>query len=62
MTLSTQPADTDLLVPLPGPDEPVHPYTVHTHYFGFTIPEAGIGHNSLSSLEMLLRTQLIPEV
>ena len=43
MTLSTQPADTDLLVPLPGPDEPVHPYTVHTHYFGFTIPEAGIG-------------------
>jgi hypothetical protein len=43
MTLSIQPGDTDLLVPLPEPGEVAHPYTVHTHYFGFTIPEAGIG-------------------
>jgi hypothetical protein len=38
-----EPGETDLIIPLPEPGEEVHPYTVHTHYFGFTIPEAGIG-------------------
>jgi hypothetical protein len=35
--------ETDLILPRPGPGEQMHPYTVHTHYFGFTVPEAGIG-------------------
>ncbi|HMC04664.1 MAG TPA: tyrosine protein kinase, partial [Actinomycetota bacterium] len=43
MTLSIQPGSTDLLVPQPGPGRSVHPYTVHTHYFGFSVPDAGIG-------------------
>jgi len=45
VTLSIQPGPTDLLLPrpAPGPGESVHPYTVHTHYFGFSIPEAAIG-------------------
>lgn len=43
MSLAIALCETDLILPLPEPGEQVHPYTVHTHYFGFTIPEAGIG-------------------
>ncbi|HYF24341.1 MAG TPA: tyrosine protein kinase [Baekduia sp.] len=42
MPVATQPGETDLLIPLPGAEQ-VDPYTVHTHYFGFTVPEARIG-------------------
>jgi hypothetical protein len=35
--------DTDLIIPLPGPGETWDAHTVHTHYFGFCVPEAGIG-------------------
>lgn len=40
MPVPTQPGDTDLLLPRPSGADP---YTVHTHYFGFSIPEARIG-------------------
>jgi hypothetical protein len=43
VTPAIQPGETDLLLPLPEPGDDTHPYTVHTHYFGFTIPEAGVG-------------------
>jgi hypothetical protein len=43
MTLPTQPPETDLILPLPGAGERWDPWTVHTHYFGFTVPEAEIG-------------------
>lgn len=43
MTLATQPAETDLLIPRPEPGDDLHPCTVHTHYFGFSVPEAAIG-------------------
>ena len=39
MTLSTQPADTDLLVPLPGPDEPI--YRNLWAHIGKTMPKKG---------------------
>jgi hypothetical protein len=41
--LAVEQSSSDLVLPLPEPGRDVHPYTVHTHYFGFTIPEAGIG-------------------
>lgn len=43
MSLVTEAAETDLILPRPAAGESIHPYTVHTHYFGFTVPEAGIG-------------------
>lgn len=43
MPLNTQPPDSDLILPLPGEGEKWDPFVVHTHYFGFTIPEHGIG-------------------
>lgn len=44
MALQIHPPESDLFLPrLPAGSENVHPYTVHTHYFGFTVPEAGIG-------------------
>jgi len=42
MALPTHPADTDLIGVEPGAG-PWEPSTVHTHYFGFQIPEAAIG-------------------
>src|SRR4051812_44388329 len=42
MAFATHPPETDLIVPLPG-DAGWDPYTIHTHYFGFSIPEAEIG-------------------
>lgn len=42
MPLAVQPGTTDLVMPagIPGVTDP---YTVHTHYFGFTVPEAELG-------------------
>lgn len=41
--LSVHPGETDLMVPLPADGETWDPHLVHTHYFGFSIPEAAIG-------------------
>jgi hypothetical protein len=43
MTLATHPPETDLIVPLPAAGESWDPWTIHTHYFGFSVPEAEIG-------------------
>ena len=43
MPFATQPPETDLIVPLPRDGESWDPWTIHTHYFGFTVPEAEIG-------------------
>ena len=37
------PGETDLLVPLPGAGELWDPHLIHTHYFGFSVPEAALG-------------------
>lgn len=31
------------MLPLPGAGDAWDPHTVHTHYFGFSVPEAAIG-------------------
>lgn len=43
MTIATQPGSTDLHVPLAETADDLDPYLLHTHYFGFSIPEARIG-------------------
>ncbi|MGE4425418.1 MAG: tyrosine protein kinase [Solirubrobacteraceae bacterium] len=43
MPFELQPGSSDLLLPTLEDGAPDHPYTVHTYYFGFSIPEAGIG-------------------
>jgi hypothetical protein len=43
MALATHPAETDLIVPLPADGEQWDPHTIHTHYFGFSVPEAQLG-------------------
>jgi hypothetical protein len=43
MALAIHPAETDLIVPLPAEGEQWDPHTIHTHYFGFSVPEAQIG-------------------
>ena len=43
MPIATHPPETDLVVPLPGPGEEWDPHTIHTHYFGFCVPEAELG-------------------
>ncbi len=43
MTVHTHPGATDLLLPLPQAGESWDPHTIHTHYFGFSVPEAAIG-------------------
>jgi len=43
VTSAVQPPETDLIVPLPADGEQWDPWTIHTHYFGFTVPEAEIG-------------------
>jgi hypothetical protein len=43
MSIAIQPGSTDLHLPLPAAGEQVDPYTVHTHYFGLSIPEAELG-------------------
>ena len=42
MPIATQPPETDLIVPLPD-GQSWDPWTIHTHYFGFSIPEAELG-------------------
>jgi hypothetical protein len=41
--LHVHPGETDLLMPLPGPEDVWDPHLIHTHYFGFSVPEAAIG-------------------
>jgi hypothetical protein len=41
--IATHTPDTDLLLPLPRADEQWDPCTIHTHYFGLTVPEAQLG-------------------
>lgn len=43
MSHATHPPESDLVLPLPGPGENWDPHTIHTHYFGFSVPEAAIG-------------------
>ncbi len=43
MAFGTHPGSTDLLMPLPGPEETWDPHLIHTHYFGFSVPDAQIG-------------------
>ncbi|MCV7356531.1 hypothetical protein FHU31_006103 [Mycolicibacterium fluoranthenivorans] len=43
MELHVHPGETDLLIPLPGLQDLWDPHLIHTHYFGFSIPEAAIG-------------------
>ena len=43
MPIATQPPETDLIIPLPPDGASWDPLTIHTHYFGCSIPEAQIG-------------------
>src|SRR5258705_8194181 len=43
MAIATQPPETDLILPLPATGESWDPHTIHTHYFGFSVPEAALG-------------------
>jgi hypothetical protein len=43
MPIATHPPETDLVLPLPGKGEVWDPHTIHTHYFGLSVPEARIG-------------------
>lgn len=43
MSSGVHPPETDLMLPLPEPGETWDPHLIHTHYFGFCIPEAAIG-------------------
>ncbi|HWJ82441.1 MAG TPA: hypothetical protein VNS55_09415 [Nocardioides sp.] len=42
MAHAVHPPETDLLLPLPGGEDWDH-HTIHTHYFGFSVPEERIG-------------------
>ncbi|MGU3650731.1 DUF7064 domain-containing protein [Mycolicibacterium sp. A43C] len=41
--LGVHAAETDMLLALPAPNEAWDPHLIHTHYFGFSVPEAAIG-------------------
>lgn len=43
MSQNVHAPETDLIVPLPAEGEQWDPYTIHTHYFGFNVPERGLG-------------------
>nr|WP_271213832.1 tyrosine protein kinase [Rhodococcus wratislaviensis]GLK41100.1 hypothetical protein GCM10017611_79750 [Rhodococcus wratislaviensis] len=43
MVLAEQPGITDLLIPTPDTGEHWDPHRIHTHYFGFSVPDAQIG-------------------
>lgn len=43
MTLEVAPPSTDLHIPLPPAGSQWDPHMIHTHYFGFSIPEESIG-------------------
>ena len=38
MPIAIHPPQADLILPLPAAGEQWDPYTVHTHYFGLTVP------------------------
>jgi hypothetical protein len=41
--LGVQPPETDVYLPLPETGERWNPHTMHSHYFGFAIPEQQVG-------------------
>ena len=43
MALDTRQPESDLWLPLPLEGEQLDPHTIHTHYFGFSVPEAALG-------------------
>lgn len=43
MSFTPIPGSADLMLPRPAAGETWHPHTVHTHYFGFSVPEHRIG-------------------
>ena len=43
MAITKHPPESDLFLPLPPAGETWDPHTIHTHYFGFTVPEAALG-------------------
>ncbi|WP_028933740.1 hypothetical protein [Pseudonocardia spinosispora] len=43
MPIGIHPPESDLILPLPADGEQWDPHLIHTHYFGFSIPEARIG-------------------
>lgn len=43
MALTTHPPESDLWLPLPAAGEEWDPHTIHTWYFGFSVPEAALG-------------------
>lgn len=43
MVLAAQPGSTDLLIPTPEAGQHWDAHRIHTHYFGFSVPEARIG-------------------
>jgi hypothetical protein len=43
MALHEQDPDSDLWLPIPPNPEQIDPHTVHTHYFGFSVPSAQLG-------------------
>ena len=43
MAITKHPPESDLFLPLPPAGEAWDPHTIHTHYFGFTVPEAALG-------------------
>src|ERR1700758_1647995 len=43
MSIQEQAPETDLWLPLPPNGAEIDPHTIHTHYFGFSIPEANLG-------------------
>jgi hypothetical protein len=43
MPFGIQSPDPDLLIPLPADGEHWDPHLIHTHYFGFSVPDAELG-------------------
>ena len=43
MAIAIQPPETDLFLPRPRAGEAWDPHTIHTHYFGFSVPAAALG-------------------
>lgn len=41
--MGTQPPETDLWLPQPAAEQRWDPHTIHTYYFGFSVPDARIG-------------------
>src|SRR5215210_681304 len=43
MSIDICPPEMDTWLPTPAPGETWDVHTVHTHYFGFSVPEAAVG-------------------